>query len=85
MGFTFGIWHDFKNGILYLSQDTEKENKINFAFTTDDHKLNTMLVSSIRRSGLLKQLFDGYKMGYLRFESMDIKNIFHDLLKEVTI
>ena len=85
MGFTFGIWHDFKNGILYLSMDTEKENKINFAFTTDDHKLNTMLVSSIRRSGLLKQLFDGYKMGYLRFESMDIKNIFHDLLKEVTI
>lgn len=84
-GFTFGVWHDFKNGILYLSFDTEKENRINYAFTTDDHKLNTMLVSTIRTSGYLKQLFDGFKMGFLRFESMDIKNIFHDLLKEVSI
>ena len=84
-GFTFGVWHDFKNGILYLSNDREKENKINYAFTTDDHKLNTMLVSTIRTSGYLKQLFDGFKMGFLRFESMDIKNIFHDLLKEVSI
>ena len=84
-GFTFGIWHDFKQGLLYLSLDLEKENKISFAFTTDDHKLNTMLVSSIARNGYLKQMFDNYKMGSLRFESMDIKNIFHDLLKEVAI
>jgi len=84
-GFTFGVWHDLKNGLLYLSFDTEKENRINFAFTTDDHKINTMLVSSIARNGYLKQMFDGYKMGYLRFESMDIKNIYHDLLKEAAI
>ena len=84
-GFTFGVWHDFKQGLLYLSLDLEKENKISFAFTTDDHKLNTMLVSSIARNGYLKQMFDNYKMGSLRFESMDIKNIFHDLLKEVAI
>ena len=83
--FTFGIWHDFKNGILYLSHDLESENKLNFAFTTDDHKLNTMLISSISRSAYLKQLFEGYKLGFLRFETMDIKNIFHDLLKEVAI
>ena len=83
--FTFGIWHDFKNGILYLSHDLESENRLNFAFTTDDHKLNTMLISSISRSAYLKQLFEGYKLGFLRFETMDIKNIFHDLLKEVAI
>ncbi len=85
LGYVFGVWHDFKNGLLFLSLDTEKDNRINFAFTTDDHKLNTMLISSVSKSASLKQLFDGYKIGYLRFESMDIKNIFHDLIKHISI
>ena len=85
MGYVFGIWLDSTAGLIYLSFDLEADNKINFAFTTADHKLNTMLVSSVKQSGYLSQMFEAYKMGNLRFESMDIKNIFHELLREVTI
>lgn len=84
-GTTLGVWMDYKNGLIYLSWDTEKQNKLHYAFTTDDHKLNTLLVSSISKSGYLKQLFDGFKLGAVRFEAMDIKNIFHEMIRHVLI
>ena len=83
-GQNLGVWIDTVNGYYLLSNSIDPSNKIMYSFTTDDHKTNTMLAKSINKLPLLRNLFDAFKNGFLRFESMDVKNLFYDLLREVT-
>ena len=78
-----GVWTDAKNGLVYLSDDVDPNVRVKYAFTTDDHKINTLLISSISTSPSLKYLFNAFKVGAMRFETMDIKNIFMEILKHV--
>lgn len=80
-----GIWIDISKGLYYVSQDTDPSSKIVYSFTKDDHSINTMLISTISTSPLLKRFFDNFKLGNVRFENVNTKNIFYDLLSKARI
>jgi hypothetical protein len=72
LDFTFGVWLDRNRGIAYLSDKVDPSCRINFAFTIDDHRENTMLTKD-RRNSLLQWLAKNFKLGNVRYETMEIK------------
>lgn len=85
MQYKLGVWIDYNSGLYYLSNDIDPYTQISYAFTTNEHKTNTLLISSIKKSALLYPFFENFKIGNVRFESMDVKNIFYELIKIVNI
>ena len=85
MQYKIGVWVDYNSGVYYLSNDIDPYSQISYAFTTNEHKTNTLLISSIKKSALLYPFFENFKIGNVRFESVDVKNIFYELIKIVNI
>lgn len=78
----FGVWIDYKKGLLYLSEDIDKSCRISFSLTIDDHKPNTMLLKT-GKSYYLEMFKRNYAIGNVRFESMKAKNMGHDIMKTI--
>lgn len=76
-GKKYGIWRDFKDYNMFISENIEPNCNIIFALTDFDHNENTMLVKS-RTNPYIKNIFNYYKVGKLYFESQKIKNTFRD-------
>ena len=81
MGNKYGVWADWTNGIMYLSQDTDPSNGLTFAITTDDHSPNTLLIKHLSGTNTFKTFIDAYKLGCVRFESQRIKAVGYDLIR----
>lgn len=71
----YGIWVDYKEGVLTVSLDTDPSNQMIYALTNDDHEPNALLTTG-RRSVMLTTLANMYAVGAVRFESVSIKNAF---------
>ena len=80
---TLGVWADWTNGNLYVSNDTDPSNGLTFAITTEDHTPNTLLIKRLSSTNTFKTFIDAYKLGCVRFESQRIKAIGLDLIKTV--
>lgn len=83
IGEIIGVWIDYQEGLYFISRDIDPSNEIRYAFTTRDHKVNTLLIGRIGQSPMLKPLFDNFKIGNVRFEDMDVKNIFYEIVKTI--
>jgi hypothetical protein len=73
-GHTYGFWNDYSAGAVFVSDDVDPYSKLQFVLTDADHKPNMMLVKNANRSFLLKSFMKAYEGGWMRFESMTIKN-----------
>ena len=82
---SLGVWVDYNQGCYYISEDFDPKTKTAYAFTTEEHEPNTLLITTINKNILLKNLFDTFKNGGVRFENMSIKNIFYELIKYIHI
>lgn len=71
-GVKFGVYNDMKNGVIYISEKVDPSCKLNYALTVDDHKENTLLTKSNSISHL-KWLSTNFKLGNVRFVSMEVK------------
>jgi hypothetical protein len=72
--YTYGVWTDYKTGLIYTSMDIDPSHKIQFVLTDHDHQPNMLLVKNLNRSFLLRNYVAAYETGMLRFESLMIKN-----------
>lgn len=79
----FGVWADFNDGMMWVSNDVDPSFLLNFSLTLKDHSPNTMFLNSKGRKGHFKTFIDAYKDGFVRFESMNIKNLCYEVLKMV--
>jgi hypothetical protein len=77
--YVYGFWVDYKEGLMFMSHDYDPSSKLQYAITDSEHKPNLMLVRNVSKSYLLKGALDAYEKGYLRFESIQIKNQFLDI------
>lgn len=77
----FGVWIDYTKGCIYVSKDIDTSCKIVYSLTLSDHSPNALLLKNLNRSVLFKNFIDSYKMGCMRFENMDIKNICYEVIK----
>ena len=68
-------------GLVFVSNDYDKNTPFMFACTLSDHSPNTLLLSSVKKYNCWKSFIDAYRIGNLRFENMKIKNIVQDLIR----
>lgn len=76
-----GVWYDSFQGIFYISDDVDLQYGMQFSATTDDHKPNVMLFSAARQDKWLTNLKKAYQLGAVRYESMQLKNNFRDIMR----
>lgn len=81
MNETFGVWIDYREGKMFVSENVDPSCLITYSLTVDDHKPNTMLLKQINRAVLFKNFIDNYKMGNVYFESQKIKNIVYEVIR----
>lgn len=73
-GQVYGVWQDYKKGLLFVSSDIDPYNDVQMVISDQDHKPNMMLIKNASKSHYLKKLIQAYEYGFLRFEDMRIKN-----------
>lgn len=81
----FGVWADFNEGKLWVSEDIDPSYVLKFAITLKDHKPNTMLLKRIGKQGHFKTFIENYKTGNVYFETMDIKNMCYEVIQMTLI
>lgn len=76
----YGVWNDYKNGFMFISEDYDPNCPVRYALNTKDHTEASILIR-VRNSPLIKSVIDHYRLARLCFESQKIKNI---VLQELT-
>ncbi len=69
----YGVWMDYKNGVIHIDRDADESFIVSYALTTEDHNPNTLFTKG-RKSVYLYNLIEWYKNGAVRFGSVRIKN-----------
>ena len=77
----YGVWSDFKEGKIYVSSDYDKSSPYIYAVTLEDHKPNTLLISSARKYSQWKFITENFKIGNVYFENQKIKKYATDVIK----
>ena len=80
-GDAYGVWIDYKEGKMFVSENVDSYNSITYAITASDHSPNTMLLSNINKQLHWKMLIDNYKLGNVYAESLKIKSVLYDVIK----
>jgi hypothetical protein len=78
---SYGVWIDYHEGKIFVSEDVDPSCKIIYSLTVDDHNTNTLLLSQINKSVFFKKFIDNYKMGNVYFENQKVKNITYEVIK----
>lgn len=81
---TYGIWIDGITGGYVVSEDYDKDCGLKYSLTLPDHTENFILFTSTR-DVFIRSFKDHYIKGLVRFESMNLKNIFFDIMKKFFI
>lgn len=71
----YGVWVDYKEGLITVSLDVDPSNPRIYALTNDDHIPNALLMTGPKSIGL-QTVVNMYAVGAVRFESIAIKNAF---------
>ena len=78
------MWIDYTDGKMYISNDYIN-NQFVFAMTTEDHEPNTMLYSMAKQYNCWTTFIKSYKLGVVYFESIKIKNICKEVMKNLVL
>lgn len=77
----YGIWIDYKEGKIFVSENVDLSKGLIYAVTVSDHTPNTMLLNNIYKQVQWKMLIDNYKLGNVYCESQKIKAVLYDVIK----
>ena len=75
----YGVWCDYKDGMIYISNDFDPNCPVKFSINHNDHDENTLLIRT-RTSPFFKSLIEHYRLARLCFENQQIKNNVMDYL-----
>ena len=80
----YGVWCDYKDGLMFISNDYDPNCPVIFSINPDDHNENTLLIRC-RTSPFFKSIIEHYRLARLCFENQQIKNnVMEYLLKHLT-
>lgn len=82
-GKDFGVWSDYSDGKLWVSEDIDPSCVFIYTLTLKDHQPNTMFIKTRSRHSQFKVLLDNYRLGNVYFESMNIKNMCYEVIQMV--
>lgn len=80
-GGKFGVWRDYREGLLFISKDFDPTNPCRVALDTSAHDETTIFKQS-RASYEMRIITEFYRIGSLYFESQSIKNKFMPALNK---
>lgn len=72
-GVKVGVWFCVTHGIYYCSKDTA-DSYYNFAFSSADHRINSIMFKNARQNKLVKNLIEAHDFGNVRYENLTIKS-----------
>lgn len=75
----YGIWYDSLQGLYYVSDNVNLQYPVQASATTDDQRPNTMLFKG-RTNSFFNRLRTAYENGWIRYESIRIKNSFRQIM-----
>ena len=78
---TLGVWVDFIEGKMYVSNDVDPQYPLMYSLTLKDHKPNTMFLKNKNKAGHFKKFLEAYQQGNVVFETMNIKNITYEVIQ----
>lgn len=77
----YGVWSDMNEGKMWVSKDIDPSNTNVYTLTMKDHQPNTMFFKSRAKRGYFNAFIENYKLGNVRFENMNIKNITYEVIQ----
>lgn len=77
----YGVWADFNEGKMWVSNDIDPSYLITYSLTLKDHSPNTLLLNTAGKRGHFKSFIQAYKDGCVFFESINIKNLTYEVIK----
>ena len=80
-GLNIGIWIDNSEGKMYVSNDIDPTYPIVYSITLKDHSPNTLFLRDKSRAIKFKAFMENYKLGNVRFETINIKNITYEIIQ----
>lgn len=79
-GRKYGIWLDMSEGLYYVSDKIpENTNKVIYSLTRSDSGIN--YVAAKRASGVFRIFGEAYYLGIIRYETLQLKNDFSQVLQ----
>ena len=78
---TFGVWYDYKNGKVYVSEDYDQNSSFIFSITLKDSRPNVMMISALSRYDFWKNFLNYFKMGVVYYENLKIKHYVFEIIK----
>ena len=82
-GITYGVWMDYTEGVIYVSNDSPQDAFYVFAMTLQDHKPNTMMINSAKKYNCFKNFIQNFYLGNIRYESQKIKGVVYNLMQKM--
>lgn len=80
-GTTYGVWVDYGEGKMFVSENIDPSCKLVYSITVEDHSPNTLLLKQINKAVFFRNFIDNYKLGNVYFESQKIKNIVYEVIR----
>lgn len=78
---SYGVWIDNSEGKMWVSEAVDPSFVLVYSLTLKDHQPNTMFFKSLNKQGRFKTFVENYKLGNVRFENINIKNITYEILQ----
>lgn len=75
----YGVWCDYKEGFMYISNNYDPNCPVLFSLNPDDHNETTLLIRC-RTSPFFKSVIEHYRLARLCFENQSIKNVVMEIL-----
>ena len=78
---TFGVWNDYKNGKVYVSEDYLDNSPFVFAITLKDCKPNIMMISALSKYDFWRTFMKNFKYGIVFCENQRIKHVLFEIIR----
>lgn len=75
----YGVWSDYNEGFMYISNDYDPNCPVMFSLNPDDHNESTLLIR-VRTSPFMQSVVEHYRLARLCFDNQQIKNNVMDTL-----
>lgn len=77
----FGVWVDYTEGKIWVSEDVDPSFLLTIAITLKDQRPNTLYLKGQARKGQLKIFIDAFKEGCVYYENINLKNMTYEIIK----
>lgn len=74
-GDSFGVWMNLELGKIYCTEKTEPDYPQRYALTLDDHRPNTLLLSTMSKNFHLKNFAKQFRLGNVYAENQKVKKM----------